>query len=103
MNTGQPLFDQPIRINSSVRPEDESRLSRLAQEILVLFLRERTVTTSQLMQIAAQYNARLYEVRRHLIPLGWRIDRVGGRGGQNTCKLVPLDESEFYAKNKHKF
>jgi len=101
MNDGLPLFDIPL--NSSVLVEDAERLSRQAAEILRLFIRQRSATTSQLMQIGAQYNARLYEVRRYLVPKGWCIDRVGKQGGQNTYKLVPKDESEFYQKNRQKF
>jgi len=56
-----------------------------------------------MMQIGAQYNARLYEVRRYLVPKGWCIDRIAKDGGQNTYKIVPVGDSEFYEKNRHKF
>jgi len=101
------LFDPPKResvpLNSTVTPQDQPRLSRQAQEVLDLFLVGKTVTTSQLMHIGAQYNARLYEVRRYLIPRGWCIDLVGRDGGQNTYRMVRKDESAFYQQNKHKF
>ena len=61
----------------------------------------RVVWTSEL---AAQYNARLYEVRRYLVTRGWCIDRVGhdtGRG-ENAYRLVPLSESTFYAQYKER-
>ena len=108
MITGLPLFDQakrePVRLNSTVEPRDEPRLSRQAEQILDLFMVGKTVTTAQMMAIAGQYNARLYEVRRHLIPLGWCIDRVARiEGGINAHQIVSLSESDFYARNRHKF
>jgi hypothetical protein len=97
-----------ILLNPSVEVEDERRLSRQAREMYLLFVaRYRiglVVSTSDLREIAAQYNARLYEVRRALVARGLCIDLVRkGMGGQNYYAIVALAESTFYKKHKDKF
>jgi len=101
-------MENHIPLNSSVAVEDEARLSNQAQQILQYFREARRlgmkVTTRCLTRIAAQYNARLYEVRRYLIPQGFCIDLVrGGPDGNNEYQMVPLDQSKFYTKHRHKF
>jgi len=95
-----------ILLNPSVPVEDELRLSRQANKMYGLFrIRQRIglcVSTIDLEEIGNQYQARLYEVRRALIPLGWCIDLVRkGQGGINYYKLVRVEDSKFYAERKY--
>lgn len=92
-----------ILLNPSVPEINELRLVRQSQRMYRLFVsRYRTslpVSTSDLTTIGAQYNARLYELRRALIPLGWCIDLVKrSETGVRYYKIVRLAESEFYKK-----
>ena len=102
---GKTLFD--IALNSSVPPEDALRLSRQCRKMYRLFAYKYKlglpVSTAELDEIGDQYQARLYELRRALIPLGFCIDLVWkGKGGINHYKMVPLAESKFYRKLKEK-
>jgi len=92
-----------ILLNPSVPEIDELRLARQSQRMYRLFVsRYRSglsVSTMDLTIIGAQYNARLYELRRALIPRGWCIDLVRrSENGIAYYKIVRLDESEFYKK-----
>jgi hypothetical protein len=105
---GQMTFEDAVRLNPSVRPEDAGRLGRQATDMLVLFAlarrRGETVATTDLMRIAGQYNARLYEIRRHLVPRGFCIDKVRRDGnGVHHYAMVPVSESVFYKANWFKF
>lgn len=98
-----------ILLNPSVETADEKRLSRQCREILSLFRYKNfrlylPVTTTDLMEIAGQYQARLGEVRRWLIKYeNCCIDLIEkGKGGVNYYRIVPLDESEFYKQRKAK-
>ena len=96
-----------ILLNPSVPDEDVLRLSRQANKMYGLFrIRHRVglcVSTIDLERIGNQYQARLYEVRRALIPLGWCIDLARkGTGGVNYYKLVRLEESVFYDARKYR-
>ncbi len=100
-------------LNPSVEPPDEERLAFNFRRLYGLFVSRQNLTeiypealpvsTAELMEYAkAQYNARLKELRRALIELGWCIDCVGSKAGTHYYKLVPLGESTYYAKRKHK-
>ena len=83
------------------------RLSRQGWRMYRLFAANHKiglcVSTIDLGGIGNQYQARLSEVRRALIPLGWCIDLVRkGVGGVNYYKLVRLQESTFYEDRKYK-
>ena len=100
------LFD-PL-LNPSVEEIDEERLAKHVIQLFRLFRARHKagcqVSTIDLMADGkAQYNARLYELRRGLIPQGWCIDKVKrGENGNNYYSLVPNSESEFYKKLKEK-
>ena len=97
-----------IALNPSVLPEDAPRLSEQAQRILTLFVsrheRGLTVSTADMSEIACQYNARLYEVRRHLVRFGYCIDLVKRTPGTgiNHYAVVTIDKSKFYKHHQHK-
>ena len=98
-------LDFEILLNPSVPPEDELRLSRQAHAIYNLFMDYHKlglpVPNTELTKIAFQYQARLYEIRRALIPLGWCIDLVQkSEDGVNCYDLVRLEQSQFYSEHK---
>ncbi len=104
----QLTFDDLILLNPSVEPEDETRLSGQAQRILQLFVTarrdSRLVANVELISIAAQYNARLFEVRRFLVKHGFCIDLLRrDRGGICWYGMVPIDESTFYQQHCYSF
>jgi hypothetical protein len=90
-----------VLLNPSVATADDLRLSRQARAMYRLFSEGRSVSNVQLAQIGRQYGARLYELRRALIPLGWCIDVVG-KGGNGVCfyRLVRIEESSFYREHQ---
>jgi hypothetical protein len=119
------LTFKDLQVNSSVKAGDEDRLAGQAAAIGRLFeARQRDgllVSTLDLMGIfddgsgwnKAQYQARLYEFRRFLIPRGSCIDRLrkaelpaelaaNRRKGVNYYKLRPLADSTFFAERKHR-
>jgi hypothetical protein len=96
-----------IDLNSSVRKQDESRLSRQAHQVLEFFRtayrKGQPVSTIDLVKISSQYNARVHEVRHFLIPLGWCIDCTKRtKSGVNYYRVVSLTKSEFYRSHKTK-
>jgi len=97
-----------ILLNPSVEEIDENRLLEHARRMFGLFKAMHKmalpVSTLDLMEFGkAQYNARLYELRRALIKQGWCIDKVRrGDNGVNYYELVPNEESTFYKKLKAK-
>ena len=93
-----------ILLNPSVATADELRLSKQGRAIFRLFAEGRSVSNVQLANIARQYGARLYELRRCLIPLGWCIDMISKtRGGVVFYKLVRLEQSSFYDEHRYTF
>lgn len=100
-----PLFD----LNSSVKPEDEERLSRQARDILsyfryMNFRLKLDVSTADLRDKACQYNSRINEIRRYLVKYKNQcIDLVKkGKNGLNFYRIVPIEQSEFYKNHKDK-
>jgi len=94
-----------VLLNSSVPAEAELRLSQQVERMYGLFVHHHRfgvpVSNAELMQIGCQYNARLYELRRALIPCGWCIDLVRKtESGVNYYGLVRLEQSQFYAEHK---
>lgn len=82
----QLTFEQ-LLLNPSVQQADEKRLSGQTKRIWELFeLREggtthyRKVWTSEMVHIARQYQARLYEIRQWLMRFGLTVERTGKRG-----------------------
>jgi hypothetical protein len=94
-------------LNPSVEKEDEKRLLKHLYSLWNLFWSRLeigivVVSTIDLMDCGkAQYGARLYELRRIMIPGGYCIDKVKrGKGGVNYYAIVPNERSTFYAKLK---
>jgi len=86
-----------ILLNASVATADELRLSKQARAMFRLFSEGRSVSNTQLAQIARQYGARLFEIRRALVGVGMCIDLVNrGRNGVCFYRLRALEESSFY-------
>jgi hypothetical protein len=102
----QMMLDE-VLLNPSTQKMDEQRLSRQCRSIFGLFCARRRmgmlVTTADLMAEAGQYNARINELRRAIIKIGWCIDLVKRNSdGNNGYELVPIENSEFYAKHRNK-
>lgn len=97
-----------ILLNPSVEDIDESRLVDHILRLFGLFKSRHNagvqVSTLDLMDFGkAQYNTRLYELRRALIKQGWCIDRVRrGENGVHYYELVPNEQSTFYKWLKEK-
>lgn len=104
--TAQQLIFEDMMVGSTVARDDEERLSRQNNLMLRYFVwcrrRNRPISTTELLRFGCQYQSRLFDVRRHLIPRGFCIDRSSGRKGTGIhfYRMVPLDESEWYAKRK---
>jgi hypothetical protein len=93
-----------ILLNPSVVTADELRLSRQGRRMYALFSGGGLVSNTELARLARQYGARLYELRRVLIPLGWCIDAISKtRGGVVFYKLVRLEQSDFYNQRRYTF
>ena len=99
------LCEAPL--NPSVEVEDEERLFKHDTRLWNLFwsrLRIGIIVVSTIDLIdygKGQYQARLSEVRRTMIPMGYCIDLVKrGRRGVNYYAIVPNERSSFYAKLK---
>jgi len=103
----QLTFD--LLLNPSVTEAEEGRLCAQGRAMLGLF-RSRdymglTVSTIDLAEIGCQYNARLWEVRRFLIPQGLCIDLIAKdpvAAGVNHYKIVTLSKSTYYAQHRDK-
>lgn len=105
--TGRQMMLDEAPLNPSVEEEDELRLLKHCQSLWNLFWSRLqigiiVVSTIDLEEYGkAQYQARLYEVRRAMIPRGYCVDLVRrGRGGVNYYAIVPIENSTFYAKLK---
>ncbi len=100
-------FHGQLMLNPSVQPGDERRLTRLSREMLKLFReayrKGQHVSTSQLVEVSAQYQSRIWELRRWLVPMGWCIDLTKrGKSGENWYAVVRLDKSTFYKAHRAK-
>lgn len=97
-----------LTLNPSVKAEDERRLHRSAKKLLGLFrVRKITgtlVSTIDIIEIGkGQYNSRLWEVRRFLLKhCNQCIDRIRGEKSCYYYKIVPKEQSTFYAERKAK-
>ena len=119
MQQQMDLFE-PL-VNPSVSEADERRLSGYVRRLYGLFkyrqIMALPVSTLDLIDLAkAQYNARLYELRRALIPLGLCVDRIqeGDEGwrpewedkknGQTVYyyRMVWLADSRFFREKREK-
>lgn len=90
-----------ILVNPSVGAAEEPRLSKQNRAIFRLFSGGRSVSNVQLAQVARQYNARLWELRRALVRTGFCIDLISKtRRGLCFYKLVPVEQSSFYRDHR---
>lgn len=94
-------------LNPSVEKADEKRLTQLSRQMLRVFReayrKNRHVSTSELVAISAQYNSRVWEIRRWLVGQGFCIDLVKrGQNGENYYSVVRIESSTFYKKHKDK-
>jgi len=103
MPAGQLTFE--VLLNPSVPQDRQLELEGQVQQIYALFIRAWKTGTKvcnlDMRDIAPQYQARLYEIRRALVPHGYCIDLTERQGGLCWYEIVRLDESTFYAKKKH--
>jgi len=86
MKAGAQMYLHQLLLNPSVKAEDEVRLSKQAHKIYRMLLKGR-VTTGELSQIACQYNARIWEIRKYLEPLGQTVKMTKGENGNNVYEL----------------
>ena len=99
----QTLFDKPsappdAALNITVADGDRRRLGRQARAIYEA-LRAGPVDVHWMKAIAAQYNARLHELRAWLRGAGWTVDLIERRDdGNNLYKLVPWSGSREQAR-----
>ena len=92
------LFDPVIPPNVSVADGDRRRLGRQAR-VIYEALRSGPVDVHWMKDVAAQYNARLYELRAWLRDAGWTVDLIEQRpDGNNLYKLVPYSGSREQAR-----
>lgn len=107
--TGSPYrnWGGELMLNPSVERGDEKRLTNLSRQMLRIF-REAfrkglSVSTSDMVTISAQYNSRVWEIRRWLVPQGFCIDLVRrGQNGENHYAVVRIEKSTFYRQHKEK-
>ena len=78
-----------LLLNPSVKAEDEIRLNNQAHKILNL-LKHGRVSTSDLIQIAYQYNARIFEIRKYLKQFGQMVKMTPQTGGNNIYEIQDL-------------
>lgn len=103
MNTSmETLFDKPAppdaALNVTVAAGDRLRLGRQSR-VIYQALRAGPVDVHWMKGIAAQYNARLHELRAWLRPAGWTVDLIEQRAdGNNRYKLVPYAGSREQAR-----
>lgn len=99
--TGRQMTIAEILLNPSVKEKDELRLSKQAKEIHGL-LQLGPARTSELNAIACQYNARINEIRHAIVHQGLIVDEIEGKGGENSYKIVNLEDSTFWKQVKEK-
>ena len=72
------------RRKNQINPYDKPRLNRQCQKILKIFRDHGEVSTGQLRMVAAQYNARIYDLRQ----AGYGIELFHrGSGGNHWYRL----------------
>jgi len=104
MNERQMLLTElnGLLLNPSVGDADIGRLSAQAVKVWGLFSNGnggyRAVWTSELRAAAAQYMARLTEIRFWLVNFGLTIDRVDHDNRGNNKYIVTELEGSRYAK-----
>jgi hypothetical protein len=98
--TGQTGAAGPtqIQVNATVPAQIAPRLKRQAQAIYAA-LKHGPLWTNDLRAMAAQYNARIRELREWLAASGQTIDVTAkGRDGNNRYELRPLAGSRYQAE-----
>ena len=95
-----------ITPNVSAPVEIRPRLKRQAEAIYAA-LKRGPLWTNDLRAMVAQYNARIKEIRKFLMPQGVTIDMTAkGKDGNNRYELRPFAgsryQAELMARQKHK-
>lgn len=93
-----PLFDGLV--NPSVAPDDEDRISDQAQRVYAR-LKHGPATNIELHNIALQYNARIYEIRRFFTEHapGWEVHIISKRtDGVNVFAIITPDGKVYPAE-----
>ncbi len=90
-----------LLFNPSVPEAEERRLWAKLYAVYALFKFHckigLPVTTKLLIEAGrGQYNTRLSEFRRALIPKGYCVDRIGGEGDVHRYKVVRLEVSTYF-------
>jgi hypothetical protein len=91
-------YPKPFEVNRSVAESDRPRLCRQA---LVIYrrLQAGSITTDELSRLAAQYNARLKEIRNWLRPQGLTVDiAFHSDTGNNHYEIRPFHGSRYEAE-----
>jgi len=99
--TFEDLQDDDILLNPSVETADENRLSAQARDIYHILASENQQTrkfnrmsTVELASMACQYNARIFEIRRHLEKKGFTVFCEKGEGGENWYYITTIEKAE---------
>jgi hypothetical protein len=86
-----PLFEQLYVTNPSVSVADTERLSEQAKEVYRRLL-EGPAMNHELSDIAMQYNARIYEIRKMLETYGKTVKMKRFGGGTNQYFIERTDD-----------
>jgi hypothetical protein len=87
-----------ITVNPSVPIETAPRLKKQAKHILAA-LKRGPLWTNDLRSMAAQYNARIKELRDRLQEFGLTVDMTAkGKDGNNRYELKPFAGSRYQAE-----
>ena len=79
---------EAIALNPTVEEADKPRISKQAQQIYDRLLAGAVLNTD-LAKIALQYNARIYEIRKHLAGSGKTVEIIERLdGGVNRYAIV---------------
>lgn len=84
-----------LTVNPSVEASQRAHLKAQAVAIYKRLL-DGPVTTGELVEMAAQYNARIKELREWLYPMGWTVDKISSNTqANNRYAIKPLFGSKY--------
>jgi len=96
-DTGHRIQDTEAKANVTADKSEKPRYKHQASEILRL-LKAGPVWTNDLRRIAAQYNARIRELREQLRLSGMTVDcTFHGKDGNNRYEIKPFHGSNYEA------
>lgn len=86
------------KVNVTAEKAEHKRLKHQAA-VIINMLRAGPVWTNELRAVAAQYNARLKEIRELLASQGLTVDcTFRGKDGNNRYEIKPMHGSRYQAK-----